>query len=647
MAVASLDFYSGHVARQSDARAMELHRAILGGANDSSMMSELFALLRADFPTFCALMLKVRPKGGGRLSPFTFNQVQLRIWAEMVRLMQARKPLFLVILKFRQAGMSTFWDAWIFWQMWRQRDVQAMIVAHQIATAETMIETMRVFYDELPVWAKPELREGNHGATLPRGEVYFANQRAWCLIHQAKNVDPRGQQVTHVLETEFAMYPNAKELNGALLPQLPSIGSEEFLQASFVVESTPKGQNEFYELYQRGKDGKSFWTSLFVPWFIFDEQYSAPVPKGTKFDAEERSLQRYLTRVRERDYDGKPVTDEQMFWRQQIIDGYFEGDVDMFDQEYPSDDETCFLLASKSVFREHGRFLQACVREAQERAVDAWKRAENLSTSGPLRAKLILSEHTQNGFMRHDTAMVPNSHGQWLLWEPVERGHIYVVGADPAFGIDDADLSVAIVLDCTSGRQVGEFAAICSPKEFSDEIAAIGWYYNTALLVPEVNNVGYVVLKRLIADLCYPNLYRWPKFDEVNKYTAKRGWETNSRTKMLMIQTLRDYLGDEVIHIASKELLSELSTFEQKGDSFEAQSGRHDDRVMALGLACMGIAQTPKLATALLAAQSKLPTAAELGLVSSTPQSTPMPKAMKNMLELRMKMPWDPMGGPI
>ncbi len=643
MAVAEHVVYD--IRTQSEPRAIELSHALDGAKNpDRAMMAELYAILRSDFPTFCALLLKVRPKGGGRLSPFLFNQVQRRIWAEMVRLTRERKPLFLVILKFRQAGMSTFWDAWIFWQMWRQRDVQAMIVAHQVATAETMIETMRVFYDELPAWARPELREGNHGATLPRGEVYFSNQRSWCLIHQAKNVDPRGQQVTHVLETEFAMYPNAKELNGALLPQLPSIGSEEFLSASFVVESTPKGQNEFYELYQRGKDAKSFWTSLFIPWFIFDEQYAAPVPKGFKLTTEEKSLQRYLSRIRERDYDKKPVTVEQMFWRHQIIEGYFEGDVDMFDQEYPSDDETCFLLASKSVFREHGRFLQACVREAQDRAIETWKAKEGISVAGPARARLELTKISNGGFGTHGAKCILNAHGEWSLWDAPERGHLYVIGADPAYGLDDGDNSTAIVLDATSGRQVAEYACTSSPKEFSDAIAAAGWYYNNALLVPEINAIGYVVLKRLIADLAYPNLYKWPKFDEVNKYTNKRGWETNARTKLLLVQTMRDYIGDEIIHIASKELLSELSTFEQKGESFEAQPGRHDDRVMALGLACMGIAQTPKLAHALLSAQSTLPTASEMGLTSMTPTATPIPKAVRDMLELRMKHPWDPMG---
>ena len=195
-------------------------------------LNPLTEILQEDFPTFCGLLLKVRPKGGGWTTPFVFNQVQRRMWREICdRLAAGREPWF-VVLKFRQAGMSTFWCAWLFWQMWRQKDVQTMVVAHQLQTAETMIETQRVFYDELPEVFRPDLREGNHGATIPRGEIYFADRRCWQLIHLSKNVDPRGQQVTFVLETEHAMYGHPGELNGALLPQLPPFGSEARLRSS-------------------------------------------------------------------------------------------------------------------------------------------------------------------------------------------------------------------------------------------------------------------------------------------------------------------------------------------------------------------------------------------------------------------------------
>ena len=479
--------------------------------NDQVAFQEIYAIMRADFPTYCGLLLKVKPKGGGRLKPFLFNQVQRRIWSTMCRLMREGKPLYLVILKFRQAGMSTFWCAWIFWQLWRQKDIQAMIVAHQMATAETMIETMRVFYDELPDVAgiKPELRDGNHGSTIPRGELYMSDRRAWCLIHVAKNVDPRGQQVTHVLETEYAMYPDPDELNGALMPQLPEIGSESYLQSSFVIESTPKGQNEFYELYHEAKKGgiTSKWTAIFVPWFIFDEQFSVKAPAEFRMTREEKSLMRDYTRARKA-YDGQPVTIDQMFWRRQTIETVYRGDEDRFNQEYPSDDEECFLITSKSVFRENSKFLAACVREATEAAIETWSGYKYggvpLKVSGPIKAKFHAERVAQGHSVKlSGCRFAPDPHGKWLLWEPPVEGDAYVVGGDPASGLsEDGDPLTMCIFNVTSARQVGEYSnSKITPERFADEMAIAGHLYNNALLIPEVNNIGYVVLSRLIGTL--------------------------------------------------------------------------------------------------------------------------------------------------
>jgi len=629
------------------------NKAALG---DEAAFKDVLVLLRSHFPTYCALLLKVKPKGGGRLKPFLFNQVQRRIWAKKCELIAEKKPLYLVILKFRQAGMSTYWCAWLFWQLWRQRDIQTMIVAHQTATAETMIETMRVFFDELPELAgiKPELRDGNHGATIPRGELYFADRRSWCLIHVAKNIDPRGQQVTHVLETEYAMYQNPDELNGALLPQLPEIGSESYLQSSFVIESTPKGQNEFYELYHDSKANSitSKWTSIFVPWFIFDEQFSVEPPPQWRPSKEEKSLQRLYTRER-KNYDGLPVTLAQMFWRKQTIETVYRGDEDRFNQEYPADDEECFLITSKSVFRENAKFLAACVREATEHAEKVWSEKKYngvvVNARGPLRVKMFADKEAAGNYIKlRNCRWEPHAHGRWLLWEPPVEGDAYVIGADPASGLSEGGDPLSMcIFNVSSARQVGEYSnPTISPERFADEIATAGYLYNMALLIPEINNIGYVVLSRLIATLSYPNLYKWPKFDEVNKYTSKRGWETNHRTKQLMISTMKSYFDERICFISSKELLSECTTFEQSGDDeYAAQKGRHDDRVITFALCLMAISQSPKLSAAMLRAQSGLPSAKQLGLSAAPATETAIPKHLAERLNVKTSMPWNPISG--
>lgn len=634
--------------------------------------------MRRHFPTFCAIGLKVKPKGGGGVRPFIFNQVQRALWAVICRLIEEGRPLFFVILKFRQVGMSTFWDAWLFWQIWRQYDIQAMIIAHAKPTAELMIETMRVFYDELPeskskdthgqpIWTmKPDLREGNHGATIPRGEVYFADRRAWCMIHQAKNVDPRGSQATYVLETEFAMYPNPGELNSALLPQLPIVGTPEFLRCTVVIESTPKGQNEFYDKYHANTPNNSqlwtsvgrirmgrLWTTCFFPWFIFDEQLSLAIPTDKegkvlwKMSKEERQLQRYLSRIREGEFDGKPVTDEQMYWRRFTIDEIFEGDEDKFNQEYPTDDEECFLVSSRSIFRPYTKQLTADVREANERAVAWWHKEQNRKVFGPLQVKLTAELERRLGY-RPDVQFVPHPHGKWTIWEGYNPAHKYIIGADPAVGLEGGSLSAAYVMDVHTAWQVAEYCQPVGPQAFAKQLALAGWYYGNALLVPEVNNVGYVVLADLIKKYHYGNLYRWPKFDEVNTYTKKRGFVTNEQTKFLLVASLKHYIEEMYVRIASRMLLAEMSTFEHTSeDEFRAQRGRRDDRVMAMGLAIMGVLETPKLAHILLETLSKVPSAYDLGIAAQPSERQELPQQIAELIvqKSHVTYPWNPMRG--
>lgn len=646
---------SWSLAQQCDPRAVELWNSYADNPQPS-VLTELLTYLREDFPSFCGLALKVRPKGGGYTTAFLFNQVQRRIWREMCKRLAAGEPLWFVLLKFRQAGMSTFWCAWIFWQTWRQDDIQSLIVAHIQPTAEAMIQNMRIFYDELPAIFRPNLRDGNTSASIPRDEVYFRDSRSGVLLHLAKNFDPRGPQATHVLETEHASYPDADELNTALIPQLPTFGSVERLRSSFIIESTPKGQNAFFDMYHDAKKLENGdFRALFFPWILFDEQYSAEPPATWRMTDEEKDEQKKLSQIRMHDYSradggGRPVTRAQMWWRRNTIQTDFKGNVDRFNQEYPSDDTTCFMLASKSVFREYTHYLHKCVTESVEYATTTW--AENavdgvtVKTIGPVFLKLKPRiEERQHWTPITDVAFEIHPHGKWKVWAPPITGHKYCVGADPAIGINDADPSAICVMDVTEARQVAEFCDTMGPERFAIEIAAAGYWYNQALLVPEINSIGYVVLKRLITNITYPNLYRWPKWDEVNSYTRKRGWETNNRTKQLMVSAMITNFDDELVKIASKELYSELSTFEQKQESdffvFNAQKGRHDDRVMAFGLALAGIEQTPTLMVE-FARKSRIPSARELGLSAAIPDPTPIPQKLQELITVKAMTNWNP-----
>lgn len=583
--------------------------------------------------------------------PFTFNNGQRYVWDRMADIHAKQKAMWLVILKARQgAGISTFCCGWIHWQLWRQTDVQTMTVAHQVKTAETMIETMRIFHDEMTPELRPQLRAGNRNDSIPRGEIYYADRRTWGLIQVASNLDPRGQQVTHVHETEVAMYKDVNELNGALLPQLPTLGSEAFLRSSFIIESTPKGENEFYEMWQEARQvATSRWNPIWLPWWLMDDEFSAPAPDDFELSADDERIQKSLTRDR-MELDGKPVTREQMWWRRSTIDDVYRGDLDGFDQEYPSDEVTCFLLQTKSIFGPHMKYVQKCVHDSEERASEAWK-ARGIECGKHLNIRLKFNVREDFTDKKDPVKYAPDPHGPWTIWEPPVRGHQYVIGADCAEGLSQGDFSAAVIIDVSLARQCGEFRAKVSPEKFADQLDAAGRWYNNALLVPEVNNLGYVVLARLTTNLVYPNLYKWPKWDEAAKYSGKRGWVTQGSTKGILVSRMIYVLEEQSVRVASRRLMSEMSTYYQNKsktgdiDAFGASKGSHDDLVMSFGMAVMGIMQTPKLAASLKDLDDLIPSAKALSISAAMDRSPTL--IAKDISPYKdEEIPWHPMLGP-
>jgi hypothetical protein len=272
-----------------------------------------------------------------------------------------------------------------------------------------------------------------------------------------------------------------------------------------------------------------------------------------------------------------------------------------------------------------------------------------VETKGAVRAKLIPTVEDRGQWKpitKVDLQIHP--HGKWLIWEPPVAGHKYVIGGDTAMGLDSSDNSVLCVIDVTSARQVAEFVDKMGPEKLAVEMAAGGYWYNQALLNPEINGLGNVLLNHLIKVMTYPNLYKWPKWDEVNRYTHKRGFETNYRTKMILVSSTRNLIEQRLIAIASRELLNEMSTFEQKMTDgiyaeFGAQRGRHDDRVMAFGLGVMAIEQSPVLLSELSRARGSMPTASDLHLAATADvrQPMPIPKQLQEKITLKHSIPWN------
>jgi hypothetical protein len=179
------------------------------------------------------------------------------------------------------------------------------------------------------------------------------------------------------------------------------------------------------------------------------------------------------------------------------------------------------------------------------------------------------------------------------VWEPADYSRTYMIVADVARG-DGKDSSAFHVIDIESNIQVAEFKGQLPPKEFGYFLTGIATEYNNALLVVENSSIGWSTIESIL-ERGYRNLYYSVKTSDhsyesyFSKYESSSnstpGFSTNLKTRPLIINKFREYIGENSVVIKSKRLLEEMKVFMWKNGRAEAQSGYNDDLVMSFAIA--------------------------------------------------------------
>lgn len=176
------------------------------------------------------------------------------------------------------------------------------------------------------------------------------------------------------------------------------------------------------------------------------------------------------------------------------------------------------------------------------------------------------------------------------VWEAFDYSRNYMVVADVARG-DGKDYSAFHVIDIELNTQVAEWKGQMSPKEFGYFLCSIATEYNNALLVVENANIGWSTLDSII-EREYKNLYYSSKSDNstVPSYFGSNedhsnmvaGFTMSLKTRPLVINKFREYIGERSVTIQSKRTLEEMKVFVWKNGRPEAQNGYNDDLIMSL-----------------------------------------------------------------
>lgn len=480
---------------------------------------------------------KIIPKSGG-LIPFEPNRIQ-----KIVGNVQARfRKLY--ILKGRQFGITTLLKLIDFDFALANVGVNSLTIADTTDNAEKIFRKVRTAYDNLPENFRNKLAVDLNNV---RELTIKSNQSSIAVDTSARSMTV---QRLHLSEYAFYKKKLYEESMTGTMEALPKDGS-------VVIETTANGMNHAYTTWNEdcnyyefrngefdfysGFDATKEWVGLFLPWYWHDE-YQLPVPDGVRKELREV----YDTLAEQYDlipkaYDIYGLSDEQLYWY--IIK--IRQNKNLVKREYPLNAQEAFLASGKVIFD-----------------------LNVLSTK--IFKKPVIIERGVN------------------IYELPKKGDDYIIGVDPAEGVD-GDSSGVVIIGIDPLRIVAVFKSnTIQQHDLADKVAWLGEKYNDAFVVPE-RNMGLAMILKL-EEMGYSNIYRQTSIDSKDKKESKKlGWRTTGANRDLIIDNFIEIYEEEQIDITS-EIAEEMMHFVQKDDGKrEHEDGFHDDVLFALFLALIGI----------------------------------------------------------
>jgi len=203
-----------------------------------------------------------------------------------------------------------------------------------------------------------------------------------------------------------------------------------------------------------------------------------------------------------------------------------------------------------------------------------------------------------------DTLIAPSKLRNLVYEEPIERsagldiyeapmmGHDYLITVDVARGVEK-DYSAFVLVDITTfpHRIVGKYRNNqIKPMLFPSVIYEVATKYNKAFILCEVNDIGDQVASIIHYDLEYDNLLMASMRGRAGQvigqgFSGKKtqmGVKMSKTVKKVGSLNLKTLIESDKIIFKDYEIISELTTFIQKNNSFEAEEGANDDLAMCL-----------------------------------------------------------------
>ena len=485
------------------------------------------------------------------------------------------RPVRHIILKARQVGISTVTEAIAFQWAFGINRLRGMIVSHTGESTRHLIDMTHHYWESW--WARPLYTT----TSSARDRLKWSPTQSEITLLPAKSAEGARSRTLHFVHgSEVAFWPYPEQLLKALNQGVP----RSALSAIFL-ESTANGiGNHFHTMWEAAKRGDVEFKPQFFPWWSHPSYTAHHIGKrdearqllltqiinGGSLDNEEWHLYRHLHALNRSDAE----IQSRLIWRRTILATELAGSLDDFHQEYPSTDAEAFLSTGRNVFN------LAHLRAAYD-------------PMHPDRGYLVYDPTAHN-----HVRFIRDPEGPLFVYlhpSPDPRAW-YGIGADPSKAVMFGDFAVGQVFYRPTLEQCATFRQRnINPIMFAEQMILLGYYYNTALLIPERNMSGSGVAA--IIESKYQNVYRHRKAEKIRGVEDNVvGWFTTEQTKAEAIANLQrevfaafEQRSDFTIH--DEQTYYEMKSYivNDKGKFENAKQANHDDTVMAAAIGVSGI----------------------------------------------------------
>lgn len=461
-----------------------------------------------------------------QLVPFILSPIQLD--------MQDTSGLRDVYVKPAQVGATSYHLADFYLDNITINGTVSVIISYDEFSAKRLIIKAKRYHQFLSSKIPSVAKLDHKGAEELTWEDKDTNFYSIMYIFSSRSYNiGRGEAIHNLLMDEYAFWllGTHEQVFASAVQRVPTK-----LGTKIRIQSTPNGEdNPFCEVYRAAKEGttlgQSVYKAHFYPWYIHPEYVMYPSDPfcldedrveplaGLKSD-EIILLEKFTKHLNLTELDAMGKLRWRRYKKAEMASLRRSGDTMLlFEQEFPEDDETCFLVAGDQAYSSD--IVSDKIRQCLPP-----RTVKNIVATDD-RTKTLVSADLD-------------------IWHDVEEGAGYIASIDPGKGKTSESVGHIWHFEegytDKEGKEVPPIMKHCATLAgFYDEwemallMKAVARTYNDAVIAPE-DNLDIVSHLR-----DYDNLY-YREDVRTGKYIRAVGWQTNLSTKPYMITEVNRHL---------------------------------------------------------------------------------------------------------